>query len=396
VRDVDRPIEHHDGFIAPYRDPSGIRCEWENLVAAVNPRDSEFLHKFASSSSVILPLLPYPPAYERTTFSPPSYNAIDVLTHVTPCIPMGINLPNYDEIRLTEGFKNVSLSNVISAFPLWAGKYPFLTDDVTPTFIRYFGQTRSLHVAIHELYGHGSGRLFTAADVAKGIPDLVTPGRFVKTFYAEGETYQEAFGPFQASYEECRAEATALHLGLKEEVLEMYGVPPEERETFRLCYVLNILHYGMMTIPMYSPITHTWTQGHAQARFAIIRAVLIWGRGAIAVRLVDDKLKLIADPSKFDGLYDAAERLLAHLNYYKAAKLVEPAREFYGALSSVDDFWLDVRKAADGHYIPRPCHLGVKLVKDGDKYGLVPGSEEEPNVLNFTLAALENIRLATE
>jgi dipeptidyl-peptidase-3 len=235
-----------------------------------------------------------------------------------------------------------------------------------------------------------------AEDIESGVPDLLSPGGHVKTCYARGESYQTVFGGFGSAFEECRAEATALHLGLKQEVLDMYGVPPEEREIFRLCYLLNMLHYGMMTIPMYSPITHTWTQGHAQARFAIIRAVLIWGRGAVTLRLVDDKFKLIADPAKFDGVYDAVARLLAHLNYYKAAKLVEPAREFYGALTSIDDFWLDVRKAADGLYIPRPCHIGVKLVKDGDKFTLAPGTDEEPNVLNFTLTALENIRIATE
>jgi dipeptidyl-peptidase-3 len=396
VSDLDPPVEHYHGFIEPYRDPSGGRSEWENFVAAVNPRDSEFLHKFAASSSVVLPLLPYPPAYERTTFSAPSYNAIDLLTLVTSVVPMGINLPNYDEIRLSGGFKNVTLTNVISAFPVWAGEYPFLTDDIKPTFIRYYCLTLALDTAIHELYGHGSGRPFTAADVAQGIPDLLTPGRSVTTFYADGETYQDAFGALHASYEECRAETTALHLGLKEEVLEMYGVAPEERETFRVCYLLNILHYGMVNLPMYSPATHTWTQPHAQAQFVIIRAMLIWGRGAVSLRLIDEKFKLIVDPAKFDGVYDAVERLLAHLNYYKAAKLVEPAREFYGALSSIDDFWLEVRKVADAVYIPRPCHLGVKLVKEGDKFRLAPGSDGKPNALNFTLTALENIRLATE
>jgi dipeptidyl-peptidase-3 len=397
VQDIDPPVEHYYGFIESYRDPSGVRCEFENFVAAVNPHDSEFLHRFVSASTTILPLLPYPPVYERNNFNPPSYNAIDLLSIATSYVPIGINVPNYDEIRNSIGFKNVTLANVVAAIPPSAAQYPFLTDDIIPTFIRYFRATRTLNVAIHELYGHGSGRLFSAADVARGdIPDLLTPGKFVKTFYKEGETYQEAFGSLQASYEECRAETTSLHLGLKDEVLEMFGVAPEDRRDFRVCFVLNLLHYGLMTLPVYSPTTRVWKQAHAQARFVIIRALLIWGRGAVSVKKVEGKFKLFLNADLFDGIEDAVERLLVHLNYYKATRLVDPAREFYGALSSFDDFWLEVRSSAEAVYIPRPCYLGARVVKDGDKYSLGKITDGEPTVLDVALTAVENIKLALE
>jgi dipeptidyl-peptidase-3 len=395
VRDVDPPVEHYHGFIESYRDPSGVRCEWENFVAAVNPHDSEFLHKFASASTTILPLLPYPPVYERANFQPPSYNAIDCLTIATSYTPIGINVPNYDEIRLTIGFKNVTLANVIEALPPTSTEYPFLPDDVLPTFIRYFRATRTLNVAIHELYGHGSAKQFSEADVARGdIPDLLTPGRIVRTFYREGETYQETFGSLQASYEECRAETTSLHLGLKEEVLEMFGVPPEERTTFRRCFVLNLLHYGLMTLSVYCPATRTWKQAHAQARFVILRALLVWGRGGVSLRKVDGKFKLILDTDRWDGIVDAIERLLIHLNYYKATRLVDPAREFYGALSSFDDFWLEVRAEAEAVYIPRPCYLGAIVAKEGEQYTLKKITEGQPNALDVALTAVKNIKLA--
>jgi hypothetical protein len=63
----------------------------------------------------------------------------------------------------------------------------------------------------------------------------------------------------------------------------------------------------------------------------------------------------------------------------------------------MDDYWLDVRNAADAVYIPRACYLGVKTVKDGERFTLVKGSEGgEANALAITLTAIQNIKLATE
>ena len=53
----------------------------------------------------------------------------------------------------------------------------------------------TLNVATHELYGHGSGDLLKKeAVVGQKVPDLLYPGKFVSTYYEEGETYQSVFG----------------------------------------------------------------------------------------------------------------------------------------------------------------------------------------------------------
>jgi dipeptidyl-peptidase-3 len=79
TRDVDPPVETYQGVIESYRDPSGVRCEFEGYVAAVDPEESRFLHSFVGLADKILPLLPYPKEYERDAFIPPSYNAINIL-----------------------------------------------------------------------------------------------------------------------------------------------------------------------------------------------------------------------------------------------------------------------------------------------------------------------------
>jgi dipeptidyl-peptidase-3 len=393
VRDGDPIVEAYLGVIESYRDPSGTRCEWEGIVASIDPAESKFLHEFVERSSTILPLLPYPPVYERPNFVPPSYNAINVLTFCVSGMPVGINIPNYDEIRLKKGFKNVSLSNVLPAVtPI---KFPFLTDEALPSFLEDDVEGRKLQIAAHELYGHGSGTLFTKADVDAGIPDLLNPARRVSTYYAEGETFQSVFGSVGPSFEECRAEATALHLIYKDDVLALFGIAPEKRLQFKVNSTLTMLHNGLSTLTCYQPEVAQWKQAHARARFAILRAVLMWGRGAVAVKRVQTEFKLEIDVQKFDGVVDAVENLLKHLNYFKAARLPDQAREFFGALTALDDFWTEVRAQAVAIRLPKPIVCGATVRSGANGLRLTGPAKSVLTTLDVALSIVENVRIAS-
>jgi dipeptidyl-peptidase-3 len=73
--------------------------------------------------------------------------------------PIGINIPNYDDIRMNEGFKNVNLGNVYPRAK--ASNIQFMKQSDIDLLVKYDKESLTLLVALHELLGHGTGKLFT-------------------------------------------------------------------------------------------------------------------------------------------------------------------------------------------------------------------------------------------
>lgn len=157
VSDVGPAVETYIGFIEAYVDPYMARAEWEGFVACVDKEGSKQFDELVDQASVLIKKFPWPAEFEVPEFQRPDYTSIEILSFATGEPPAGINLPNYSSVR-EKGYKNVSLANILS-LPPRKEDIKFLSDADRDLMVDWSKKSFAVQVAIHELLGHGSGRL---------------------------------------------------------------------------------------------------------------------------------------------------------------------------------------------------------------------------------------------
>ncbi|KAK5655003.1 hypothetical protein OQA88_6762 [Cercophora sp. LCS_1] len=355
IRDQGPMVECNIGFIETYRDPAGIRGEWEGFAAVVNLERTRAFGELVRNAPSLIPLLPWSKDFEKDKFLSPDFTSLEVLTFCGSGIPAGINIPNYDDIRQQEGFKNVSLGNVLSA-KAPNEKIPFIADEDLEIYKKYRDAAFEVQVGLHELTGHGCGKLLQ--ETSPGVYNFdrenppISPltNKPVTTWYRPGQTWGSVFGGLAGAYEECRAELVAMHLSCEFQALKIFGfgdgsvdIDGEAGDVLYASY-LSMARAGLCSVEFWDPKSQKWGQPHCQARFAILKSFLEAeddfckleykneDLSDLTIRL--DRSKILTSGRKAVGDF------LQKIHIYKSTADVDEGTKFFNRMSGVGlEYW---------------------------------------------------------
>lgn len=355
IRDKGPMVESNIGFVETYRDPHGVRGEWEGFAATVNLERTRAFGALVDAAESMIPKLPWSKEFEKDKFLSPDFTSLEVISFAGSGIPAGINIPNYDDIRQSEGFKNVSLGNVLSA-KAPNEKIPFIREEDLEIYQKYRDAAFEVQVGIHELLGHGTGKLLQETEPgvfnfdSKSPPISPITNKPITTYYKPGQTWGSVFGSVAASYEECRAECVAMALSCDFEILKIFGfgdgtanMDGEAGDVLYAAY-LSMARAGVASLEMWDPKSRKWGQAHSQARFSILKCFLDAPEDFCKLDYKNEDLSDLTiklDRSKITTVgRKAVEAYLQKLHIYKSTADKEAGTALYMEMTEVEPkFW---------------------------------------------------------
>lgn len=362
------------GWIESYIDPENTRAYWEGWVAIVDKEQSKKFAALVTNSERIIPQLPWPKYMEKENFLAPDFTTLEVITFATNGCPLGINIPNYDDIRETVGFKNVYLGNAMPSVAI-AG-VQFATPEQAKRLADNTLRCYQVHVACHELLGHGVGKLNYET---RKYTDPITGEEF-ESCYAEGDTWNSRFGAISASYEECRADTCGFYLCTLKDVYSLFGFEDHEVDLLLWVNVMSQLRKGLLGLTLYNPEAKKWGQAHTQGAYVFA----MWIYKNQKSKIVDFEIlgddedflihldeKLLVSEGK--GLI---ERLLMVIQTYKSSGAADRGTAFYKEYSTVDDYFLRVRAIVLRKKKPRRVEVNNNLLRYSETAVEVQGYPE--------------------
>jgi dipeptidyl-peptidase III len=182
VEDRESPVDTINGFVEIYMDARGRKGAWEGLVCYLHPEKSAAIARIAEHAQWFEDRMPWDPRYRKPHVTGVTARAIEVVIETGdagPVTPIGINLPNDQEIRETHGSKSVSLSNVLEAYEKstprsFREEFSWDEGEVARA-ARWSATASELTTNLHEVIGHGSGLV---SESLNGMPEAALREQF--------------------------------------------------------------------------------------------------------------------------------------------------------------------------------------------------------------------------
>ncbi|MCL5030785.1 MAG: dipeptidyl peptidase 3 [Bacteroidetes bacterium] len=209
LQDTDSRVDTVNGFIEVYSDPLGYRGSFEGIVSIKDLEATKRMKAISDQAQWFENNSPIDEKFKKKNVIGVTAKAITVVVESgdsSPSTPIGINLPNATWIREKYGSKSVNLGNIVLAYDLSEPeelKKEFSYSDYEIDLAnKYEAIADTLHTDLHEVIGHGSGKI---------MPGVGAPKQTLKNY--------------ASTIEETRADLVALYYLLDEKLIEI-GIMP--------------------------------------------------------------------------------------------------------------------------------------------------------------------------
>ncbi|RJE18205.1 Peptidase family M49 [Aspergillus sclerotialis] len=366
ISDRSPSVESVIGFIEPTRDPYGTRSEWEGVVGIVNREETIMMKLFATKADEFIRTLPWAVwggnngkgHFEEKIFKVPDITSLHALTFCASTVW------DYDNIRYCRGFKNMLITNSQAISDTVDFSQHYLLPEDIEKLDEYEYHVRFITWAIHELFGHGTGKMLTETSpgrynfdihFSKGLPH----GLPLHTWYGLGETYTSVFGDLAFSVEECRAILISYYLIHNKDLLELLGFTdsssPTADELIYYTYLLIGIR-GLNALAHYNAESKSWVGHQYRPHYAIFRYLLDRG---ISIQGIDcdrvaPTITVVLDRPLIDSRgRSAIFELVCNFHIWVCTGDIENCRQVYDELSKVDWYAEALREIVCAHPQPR-------------------------------------------
>jgi dipeptidyl-peptidase III len=208
-------VDAINGFVETYLDALSVKGAYESIVSFVDTDQTRLMRDFAANAQYFEDREPWLEMYKKKDVHPPVANVITVVSEAGeggPISAAGINLPNEQDIRQKYGTKSVLLFNITDANAQAVGEKAIVEFSASAEELdrarKYSTESRKLMVAMHEVLGHGSGKM----------NDKVTgdPRSYLKEYYS---TLEEARADLVALWNFPDPKLTEMGIADREELM---------------------------------------------------------------------------------------------------------------------------------------------------------------------------------
>ncbi len=312
LNDTESTVDAVHGFIEVYGDSLGKKASFESVVSIRDIEASKRAKTISDNAQWFEDNSSTSKKYKKEKIKGVSAKAINVVIEsgdCSPSTPIGINLPNAEWIREKHGSKSVSISNILEAYDKASKDSGALqefaySEEEVELSKKWSNQASALHVDLHEIIGHGSGKMAT------GVGD---PSDTLKNY--------------ASTLEEARADLVALYFATDTK-LEELGL--QSSHMVGITEYNGYIRGGLMTQLVRIELGKNVEESHMRNRQLIAKWVFEQGKDDNIVERItkDNKTYFIVnDHNKlrelFGKLLAEVQRIKSEGDYNAGKNLVE-------------------------------------------------------------------------